>query len=182
MKKILSFILILCLCFCLMPPAFAADNTAGNDHSSDADYMAMVILNNSNVEVTPTDTYELIDVSGNQSYVCVEFDVSGGAKGFGIIDLSTYDVVMYALDAKIPFSSDDTIVYNGFLRFAVINKDSTATVLNSNLTVSQDALYDTFRTGLTLTTEETNTYKVRQKNSLSKRQNHLEISILNGIQ
>ena len=55
------------------------------------------------------------DVSGNDSYTCVEFDVSSGAKGFGIIDLSTYDVVMYALDATMPFTRTDTIVYNGYL-------------------------------------------------------------------
>ena len=89
MKKILSFILALCICLCLPPSAFATDSKADKDRSSDADYMAMVILNNSNVEVMPTSTYTLLDVSGNNSYVCVEFDVSIGTKGFGIIDLST---------------------------------------------------------------------------------------------
>lgn len=166
MKKILSFILVLCLCLCVVPSAFAADNTVVKGHPSDADYMAMVILNNSNVEVTPTDTYELLDVSGNQSYVCVEFDVPGGAKGFGVIDLYTYDVVMYALDAIMPFTRNDTIIYNGALRFAAVNEDDTATILDSNTNISQDELYDTSREGLTLVTESFKAEKANREKEL----------------
>lgn len=166
MKKILSFILALCICLCLPPSAFATDSTADKDRSSDADYMAMVILNNSNVEVMPTGTYTLLDVSGNNSYVCVKFDVSIGTKGFGIIDLSTYDVIMYALDATMPFTRSDTIVYNGALRFAVINENNTATILNSNTEISLDNLYDTSRLGLTLATESRKTEKIHREREL----------------
>lgn len=44
-RKITSIILALCLCLGLASTAFAADNTAGKDRPTDADYMAMVILN-----------------------------------------------------------------------------------------------------------------------------------------
>ena len=168
MKKILSFILALCLCLCMVPSAFAADSTANKDRTSDAEYMALVIFNNSNVEVSPTDTYKILDVSGNLSYVCVEFDVSSGTKGFGIIDLSTYDVVMYALDATMPFCSADTIVYNGFLRFAVVNDDDTATILDSNKTVSEDSLYHTSRSGLSLASERFKLEMINKERELSK--------------
>ena len=168
MKKILSLILALCLCLCLAPSAFAADSMANKDLPSDADYMALVIFNNSNIEVTPTDTYKLLDVSGNLSYVCVEFDVSDSTKGFGIIDLSTYDVVMYALDSTMPFSNADTIVYNGFLRFAVVNDDDTATILDSNTTVSEASLYNTSRSELSLASERTKLERINKERTLSK--------------
>lgn len=167
-RKITSIILALCLCLGLVSTAFAAGNTADKDRPTDADYMAMVILNNSNVEVAPTDTYNILDVSGNDSYVCVEFDVPSGTKGFGIIDLSTYDVVMYVLDATVPFTRTDTIVYNGFLRFAAINEDGSATVLDSNTNIAKDELYDKSREGLMLAAEDTKAEKVRRESELAE--------------
>ena len=64
-RQITSIILALCLCLGLVSTAFAAENTADKDRLTDADYMALVILNNSNVKVTPTDAYKILDVSGN---------------------------------------------------------------------------------------------------------------------
>lgn len=167
-RQITSIILALCLCLGLVSTAFAAENTADKDRLTDADYMALVILNNSNVKVTPTDAYKILDVSGNDSYTCVEFDVSSGAKGFGIIDLSTYDVVMYALDATVPFTRTDTIVYNGYLRFATINQDNTATILDSNTEIAKDELYDTSRNGLTLATESMKAEKIQRESGLAE--------------
>ena len=102
--------------------------------------MVNVILSNSNVEVFPTDSYSILDIAGNPTYICVEFNTPDDKQGFGIIDLCSYDVVMYTLASDIPFSSEDIIVYDGGLQFARINNDGSATVLNTGTIISADLL------------------------------------------
>ena len=153
-KKIFSsIVLIACLFLMLGNKAYASSITSNETTANDRSYMAMVIHNNSNVEINPTDSYQLEDVSGNQTFTCIEFDVSGGTKGFGIIDLSSYEVVMYALDATIPFSSYERVVYDGSIGFAVINHDNTATILNSGMTIPASKLYNSSRERLPLASE-----------------------------
>lgn len=75
---------------------------------------------------------------------------------------------MYALDATVPFTRTDTIVYNGYLLFATINQDNTATILDSNTEIAKDELYDTSRNGLTLATESMKAEKIQRESGLAE--------------
>ncbi|MBR4145688.1 MAG: hypothetical protein IKU06_09570 [Lachnospiraceae bacterium] len=138
MKRIIALLLI-CLLVCSGTTVFGNDNL---NLSHDEEYMVNVILSNSNVEVFPTDSYSILDIAGNPTYICVEFNTPDDKQGFGIIDLCSYDVVMYTLASDIPFSSEDIIVYDGGLQFARINNDGSATVLNTGTIISADLLFD----------------------------------------
>ena len=63
--------------------------------------MVYTINQNSGVQVTPIESYLVYDVSGNPTYVCVEF-IYNNISGFGLIDLVNFNVIMYTLDGK-PF-------------------------------------------------------------------------------
>ena len=137
MKK--GFVVVIMWLFCLGATVSAKADT---DLSYDEEYMVKVILNNSNVEVSPTASYRILDTAGNPTYVCVEFSTITGNNGFGIIDLCSYDVIMYTLDADIPFTCEDVIVYNGGLLFARIDDDRNATILNTGTCISLDLLFN----------------------------------------
>ena len=173
MKKILiALILSVSLCLGLNSNTYVFSDTIETEILSDEDYVALVIKNSSNVNITPTASYVMLDTAGNTTYLCVEFDCENTNHGFAILDLSTYEVVMYALDAKIPFSEEDRIVYNGYLRFASLNEDNTATILNSQVTINQSLLFeDNSRANLTIAPANIKNEKIQKELSKSNDNN-----------
>lgn len=155
-KRIIAIFLSVCLCMGLATTAFASESIdVTPSRSSDEELMVFTIFQNSGVQVTPTSSYTVLDVSGNPTIVCVEFVHDASIKGFGLIDLSTYTVTMYALDAVTPFGPDDIVVSDGVLNFAVIDNDAnTATDIRSNEIVPLDELFDDSRVGLNITSPE----------------------------
>lgn len=155
-KRFLVFILSVCLCFGLVTTVFAAESMdSATISSSDEEFMALTIFQNSGIKVTPISSFHVLDVSGNPTIVCVEFIHSGSIRGFGLIDLTTYDVTMYALDAITPFSSSDIIVSDGVMNFAVVDKSTnTATDVRTKAIVSLNTLLNNSRIGLSIVPEE----------------------------
>ena len=62
MKK--GFVVVIMWLFCLGATVSAKADT---DLSYDEEYMVKVILNNSNVEVSPTASYRILDTAGNNA-------------------------------------------------------------------------------------------------------------------
>ena len=112
--------------------------------------MVYTINQNSGVQVTPIESYLVYDVSGNPTYVCVEF-IYNNISGFGLIDLVNFNVIMYTLDGKPFFTSGDTVLYNGVMDFAIIDQNSgTAVICGNNEQVDLSTLMNDSRSGLTV--------------------------------
>lgn len=150
-KRFVLFLLIICLCFSLAIPSYAL--TATNEKQSyitEETLMEYTIEQNSGVQVTPVKSYPVYDVSGNPTYVCVEF-IHSNISGFGLIDLVNFTVVMYTLDGNPFFTSEDTVLYNGVMDFAIINQNSnTAIICGNNEQVATSTLMNDSRAGLTV--------------------------------
>ncbi|MCD7784069.1 MAG: hypothetical protein LUH18_00540 [Oscillospiraceae bacterium] len=92
----------------------------------DSAYAQAVLLENNGLEVTPTDAYHLTDVSGNETYTCVEFSYdSGKSVGWMVIDLTTYEPTVYSTYKQSPFYEykSETIIYSGGFDFAIVQPD-----------------------------------------------------------
>ena len=92
----------------------------------DSAYAQAVIFENNGLEVTLTDAYHLTDVSGNETYTCVEFSYDDGAGiGWMVIDLTTYESTVYSTYKQSPFYEykDSTIIYSGGFDFAIVQPD-----------------------------------------------------------
>ncbi len=92
----------------------------------DCAYAQAMVLENNGLEVTPTDAYHLTDVSGNETYTCVEFSYdSGESVGWMVIDLTTYEPTVYSTQKQSPFYEykDSTIIYSGGFDFAIVQPD-----------------------------------------------------------
>ncbi len=150
-KRFISLLIIFCLCYSLVIPSYAI--TAINEaQSNDTEETLMVytIEQNSGVHVIPIISYPVYDVSGKQTYVCVEF-IHDNIKGFGLIDLVDFSVTMYALDGKPMFTKDDIVLYNGIIDFAIIDQNShTATICGTDEQVSTNMLINDSRSGLSV--------------------------------
>lgn len=180
-KRILALFLSVCLCFGLATTAFAAESMDSTTiSSSDEEFMVLTILQNSGVRITPTSSFTVLDVSGNPTITCVEFVHSGSTRGFGLIDLTSYTVTMYTLDAITPFDSTDIVVSDGVLNFAVVDKNTnTATDVHTKAVVSLNTLLDNSRMGLSIVPEEQRSAIVdRMKKSASVMQTSRASTIL----
>ena len=163
MKKTCSVIVVLCIIFCLFTSVSANPNSEGGwkkgsesklSFVSEKELVKLTIRASSEVDVTPTEAYTLLDTSGNLTIVCVEFVCSDGKIGFALVDLTEYSVTMYALDAVIPFDADDKVICDGVLGFAVINENSDfATVLGTNTVIPTASLYNDSRENLATVTD-----------------------------
>jgi hypothetical protein len=155
-KRILALFLSVCLCLGLATTAFATESMDSTSFSfSDEEFMTLTILQNSGIQITPTSSFAILDISGNPTIVCVEFVHSGTTEGFGLIDLTTYTVTMYALDAITPFDSNDIVVSDGVLNFAVVDESlDTAIDVNTQAVVSLNVLLDDSRIGLSIMPQE----------------------------
>jgi len=113
------------------------------------EYLKLQILNNHGITIVPSDAYYLADTSGNDTYCCVEFTYANGGVGFGVIDLTDYTIMIYSLDTNPPFSKHDEIVCAGAFNYAIIDRrTNTATVIESDIVVAVDELYDSSRDNL----------------------------------
>ncbi len=166
-KRILALFLFACLCLSFATTAFAAEIKDSIPASaSDEEYMSLTIFQNSGIRITPTASYTILDISGNPTYVCVEFIHSGAVRGFGLIDLTTYSVTMFALDAIVPFDSNNVIVSDGVLNFAVVDiGTNTATDTRTNEVISLNTLLDNSRVGLPIIPPEQRTAIVNRLKS-----------------
>ncbi|MCD7889389.1 MAG: hypothetical protein LUG23_05695 [Oscillospiraceae bacterium] len=85
-----------------------------------------MIFENNGLEIMPTDAYHLTDVSGNETYTCVEFSYdSGKSVGWMMIDLTTYEPTVYSTYKQSPFYEykDSTIIYSGGFDYAIVQPD-----------------------------------------------------------
>lgn len=107
--------------------AYSADIPDEDLLAVDSAYAQAVLIGNNGLEVTPTDAYHLTDVSGNETYTCVEFSYdSGESAGWMVIDLTTYEPTVYSTYKQSPFYEykDSTIIYSGGFDFAIVQPDS----------------------------------------------------------
>ena len=151
-KAIFTFMMVVCILLSANYGTVHAETSGqGITEQTDEEYITLVVYNNDHVMIRPTNAYNICDTTGNTSYRCIEFDVENGKKGFGIIDLTTYEVVMYALDAETPFSEKDKVLYDGVVDFATVNKkENTATMLRTGDTISCKYLHDRSRANVKL--------------------------------
>lgn len=123
-KKIIGVLSALCITSLNSINVYAMGNYIEQSCNTDSEYLRNVIQVNAGVYVKPIKEYKLFDISGNPTYKCVEFSNQDGRNGFGVIDLTTYEVIMYALDATIPFDDSDVVICGGPLCFAVVDTKS----------------------------------------------------------
>ena len=123
-KKIIGVLSALCITSLNSLNVYAMGNYIDQSSNTDSEFLRNEIRVNAGVCIHPTKEYKLFDISGNPTYKCVEFTNQDGKTGFGVIDLTTYKVIMYALDATIPFDDSDVVICGGPLCFAVVDTKS----------------------------------------------------------
>ena len=155
LRKITSWILGVIMLLSLSIPAFAAGvEMEPNAISSEAltldeQFVTAKIKENHGITVTPTVSYHLLDTSWNPTYTCVEFSYENNNIGYGILDLCSYELVLYSLDKLPIFDETDVVIYSGTLDFAAIQSGrNTAVDLLTQQTVSVDSIQNDARDGL----------------------------------
>ncbi|MCD8007061.1 MAG: hypothetical protein LUF29_08895 [Oscillospiraceae bacterium] len=127
MKRFIGLLVAVAVIFGVSAVAvFSADVSDEDLLVVDSAYAQAVVLENNGLEVTPTDAYHLTDVSGNETYTCVEFEYDdGGSVGWMVIDLTTYNPTIYSTQKQSPFYEykDSTIIYSGGFDFAIVQPD-----------------------------------------------------------
>ena len=102
---------------------YAVESTSDIDSklvAADESYVKAYILANHGIQISITDSYHLLDTSGNPTYTCVEFSYGTGRVGYGIVDLRDYTMPLYSLELLPPFDKDKAIIYSGTFDFAEI--------------------------------------------------------------
>lgn len=120
---------------------------------NEEEYIKAYILANHGISVSPTSSYKLLDQSGNETFSCVEFSHGDNQTGYAIVDLSSYDIIMYSLAKLPPFNQNDIVVCGGILNIAVMNDDSTATLIGSNKQIDTFDLFDNSRDSVDVLSE-----------------------------
>lgn len=155
-NKIKIIVLFVIMAFLLTFNVYAQDNNSaiGADMvETDIERVSSVIKDHHGITIIPTDAYHLIDTAGNPTYTCVEFIHDGGKDGFGIVDLCTYEVTLYSLDVKPPFSKDSPIIYSGLFDFAIVQDDGQSAVdVNTGKTVKTMDLQSSQRRNMSVLT------------------------------
>ncbi len=127
MKKVIVVLVAVAALLAVSAVAvFSAEVSDEDLLAVDSAYAQAVIFENNGLEVTPTDAYHLSDVSGNETYTCVEFSYDDGASvGWMVIDLTTYKPTIYSTYKQSPFYEykDNTIIYSGGFDFAIVQPD-----------------------------------------------------------
>lgn len=157
-KRLISFVLCVGFICCLLPSTAAARNETINEanNTMEEEYLVYQLFCNHGIHIEPTESYCLKDVSGNESYCCIEFTYGSDEVGFGVIDLTDYTLTMYSLSSTAPFSKSDEVICAGPLSFAIVDKSTdSAVVLGSNNIVAVDKLLDDSRATLELIDVET---------------------------
>nr|WP_325297313.1 hypothetical protein [uncultured Dysosmobacter sp.] len=158
-KRLFSFMLSIIMMLSLSVTSFAAnidmDSEASLDSSFaiDEEFVSNKILENHGLVITPTASYHLLDTSGNPTYTCVEFTYNDSGIGYGIVDLCSYELVLYSLEKEPLFEEDDLVVYSGTLDFAVVQDDGvTAVDILTQDYVPIENIQNTVRNGLSVKT------------------------------
>ena len=156
--KLFSCILSIFLVLSFTITSYAADNGIGNGTSRDdtttfdEEFVSAEIMRNHGILISPTASYQLLDTSGNPTYTCVEFAYDNNSRvGYGIVDLCSYDLVIYSIDKLPPFEGTDLVVYSGILDFAIIQDDGeTAVDLYTQDTVDVESIWSNERDNLSV--------------------------------
>ena len=156
-QRLFSLILSIVMMLSFTVTSYAADIGMDSDavlskaYAIDEAFVSGKIMEYHGLTIYPTESYHLLDTSGNPTYTCVEFSYGNSGVGYGIIDLCTYQLVLYSLDKKPIFNEDDLVVYSGTLDFAVVQNDGeTAIDLQTQNTVSLDSIQNASRDGLSV--------------------------------
>lgn len=121
--KIFRIALSLVLMLSMATSVYAVESTSDIDSklvAADESYVEASILANHGMQIAITDSYHLLDTSGNLTYTCVEFNYGAGKVGYGIVDLRDYTIPLYSLVLLPPFNKDKPIIYSGTFDFAEI--------------------------------------------------------------
>ena len=156
--KLFSCILSIFLVLSFTITSYAADNGIGNGTSRndtttfDEEFVSAEIMRNHGMLISPAASYQLQDTSGNPTYTCVEFSYDNNSRvGYGIVDLCSYDLVLYSIDKLPPFEGTDLVVYSGILDFAIIQDDGeTAVDLYTQDTVDVESIWSNERDNLSV--------------------------------
>ena len=117
----------------------------------DEEFVSARIMENHGIAITPTASYHLFDTSGNATYTCVEFMYNSDDVGYGIIDLCSYELVLYSLDKTPVFDETDLVIYSGTLDFATIYDDGkTAMDILTQEVIDIETVQDDTRDGMSV--------------------------------
>lgn len=142
-----SVVVLVCLFSFLAVNSSATSNT----NYTEEEYVRALILSEQGIEVIPTNSYLLMDTSGEKTFCCVEFSHSDDKPGYAVIDLTDYKVIMYSMSKLPPFNSTDTVICGGTLNFAVVEEEtSVATIIGDDKQVAMEELLSTERDNLSV--------------------------------
>lgn len=185
LRKITSWILGVIMLLSLSVPAFAADiemepgAISSEALTLDEQFVAAKIKENHGITITPTVSYHLLDTSGNPTYTCVEFSYENVNVGYGILDLCSYELVLYSLDKLPIFDETDVVIYSGTLDFAAIQSGrNTAVDLLTQQTVSVDSIQNDARNGLVVKNiAERQAFVINAESKANSRASENEIAV-----
>lgn len=122
MKKLLFVFFTL-----MMVLIFRSYNVSADDNAENLKKVIYTVESNNGVNISPLDTYDMVDISGEKRFFVVTF-MCDGNNGFAILDKEEDEVAIYALNSSVEFVHEKPMMLVSLFDYVVIDEENDSAV------------------------------------------------------
>lgn len=102
-------------------------NVSDMDNEEKIEKIIYTVESNNDVKISPLDTYDMADISGEKRFLVVTF-VCEGNKGFAILDKDDDEVIICTLNSSVEFVHEKPMMLVSLFDYIVIDEESDSAV------------------------------------------------------